>query len=144
MQFINNKMSNQRWHTSPAAPTGGLGHSQTGMCMSDFMMIGWEWRRYYMIEISWIHVSMTLTSDNDLSVTEYPYSMCMLSFMIIGCRKWLRYYTLKFCENTDKHTDNDAVMGITMTSQSPYGGRGNKIVWSNDSLNNIMTLTAVW
>ena len=31
---------NQRWQTSPAAPPGGLGHCQTGMCMSNFMMIG--------------------------------------------------------------------------------------------------------
>ena len=33
------KQGNQRWQTSPAPP-GGLGHCQTGMCMSNFMMIG--------------------------------------------------------------------------------------------------------
>ena len=34
------QQGNQRWQTSPAAPPGGLGHCQTGMCMSNFMMIG--------------------------------------------------------------------------------------------------------
>ena len=34
------QQGNQRWQTSPAAPPGGLGHCHTGMCMSNFMMIG--------------------------------------------------------------------------------------------------------
>ena len=79
------KQGNQRWQTSPAVPPGGLGHCQTGMCMSNFMMIGWEMAEILHIEISWKHVSVTY--DLDL----WP--------------KILRYYTLKFCENTDKHTD---------------------------------------
>ena len=51
----------------------------------------------------------TLTFDlkfwKYLSVTKYPYSMCMLSFMMIGWEMTENYYTLKFCENTDKHTN---------------------------------------
>ena len=47
--------------------------------------------------------------------------------------KWLRYYTLKFCENTDKqthkhtnkHTNTQTDMGITIPRPPPMGGRGN-------------------
>ena len=57
------KQGNQRWQTSPAAPPGGLGHCQTGMCMSNFMMIGWEMAEILHIEISWKHVSVTYDLD---------------------------------------------------------------------------------
>ena len=49
-------------------------------------------------------------------------------------KKWLRYYTLKFCENTDKQTHKHTHKqtnthtnrhGHYNTSPSPYGGRGN-------------------
>ena len=40
--------------------------------------------------------------------------------------KWLRYYTLKFCENTDKHTHKQTHkqtdMGITIPRPPPMGG----------------------
>ena len=43
----------------------------------------------------------------------------------LSVEKWLRYYTLKFCENTDKHTDTQTDRhGHYNTSPSPYGGRG--------------------
>ena len=60
---FNSPQGNQRWQTSPAAPPGGLGHCQTGMCMSNFMMIGWEMAEILHIEISWKHVSVTYDLD---------------------------------------------------------------------------------
>ena len=57
------KQGNQRWQTSPAAPPGGLGHCHTGMCMSNFMMIGWEMAEILHIEISRKHVSVTYDLD---------------------------------------------------------------------------------
>ena len=57
------EQGNQRWQTSPAAPPGGLGHCHTGMCMSNFMMIGWEMAEILHIEISRKHVSVTYDLD---------------------------------------------------------------------------------
>ena len=34
-----------------------------------------------------------------------PRHQCVYQISSWSVEKWLRYYTLKFCENTDKHTD---------------------------------------
>ena len=100
----------------------------------------WEMAEILHIEISWKHVSVTYDLDlwpkilKYLSVTEYPYSMCMLSFMMIG---WEMTEILHFeilrkhgqtNTQTHKHTNTHNTQtnrhGHYNTSPSPYGGRG--------------------
>ena len=80
----------------------------------------------------------TLTFDlkfwKYLSVTVYPYVICMPSFIMIGWEMAEILHILKFCENTDKQTNKHTHKqthkqtnrhGHYNTSPSPYGGRGN-------------------
>ena len=86
----------------------------------------------------------TLTFDlkfwKYLSVTVYPYVICMPSFIMIGwemaeilhieiLRKHGQTHT-----QTDRQTDRH---GHYNTSPSPYGGRGNKIIRNHVLFRNI-------
>ena len=104
-----------------------------------------KWRRYYILKFhgNTFRWPTTLTVDlkfwKYLSVTEYPYSMCMLSFMMIG---WEMTETLHFeilrkhgqththtHTHTNKQTNKQTNRhGHYNTSPSPYGGRGNNLL----------------
>ena len=132
------KQGNQRWQTSPAAPPGGLGHvTRECACQMSWWSVE-KWRRYYILKFrgNTFRWPMTLTFDlkfwKYLSVTVYPYVICMPSFIMIG---WEMAEILHFeilrkhgqtntqtHKHTHKHTDRH---GHYNTSPSPYGGRGN-------------------
>ena len=108
-----------------------------------------KWRRYYILKFhgNTFRWPTTLTFDlkfwKYLSVTEYPYSMCMLSFMMIGWEmtEILHFEILRKHGQTHTHTHTQTKHGQTHThththtqtnrhghyntSPSPYGGRGN-------------------
>ena len=108
------KQGNQRWQTSPAAPPGGLGHCQTGMCMSNFMMIGWEMAEILHIEISWKHVSVTY--DLDL----WPKILKIFEIYDWDITLWNFVKT-----RTNTHTNKQTDMGITIPRPPPMGGEVN-------------------
>ena len=89
-----------------------------------------KWRRYYILKFhgNTFRWPTTLTFDlkfwKYLSVTEYPYSMCMLSFMMIGWEmtEILHFEILRKHGQTNTQTNRH---GHYNTSPSPYGGRGN-------------------
>ena len=128
--LVHLEQGNQRWQTSPAAPPGGLGHCQTGMCMSNFMIIGWEMAEILHIEISWKHVSVTYDLDLWPKIMKIfvshrvPILMCMLSFMMIGWEmtEILHFDILRKHGQTHKHTNTQTDMGITIPRPPPMGG----------------------
>ena len=75
----------------------------------------------------------TLTFDlkfwKYLSVTVYPYVICMPSFIMIGWEmaEILHFEILRKHGQTHKQTDRH---GHYNTSPSPYGGRGNYVCFS--------------
>ena len=81
------QQGNQRWQTSPAAPPGGLGHSPTFWHQS---RISTTIRSRDMAKSTFLTFRRptTLTFDlkfwKYLSVTVYPYVICMPSFIMIG------------------------------------------------------------
>ena len=126
--WIQFKQGNQRWQTSPAAPPGGLGHCQTGMCMSNFMMIGWEMAEILHIEISWKHVSVTYDLDLWPKILKIfvshrvPILNVYVKFHDDRLRNDWDITLWNFCENTDKHTNKQTDMGITIPRPPPMGG----------------------
>ena len=96
-----------------------------------------KWRRYYILKFhgNTFRWPTTLTFDlkfwKYLSVTEYPYSMCMLSFMMIGWEmrnEILHFEILRKHGQTHTHTNKQTNRhGHYNTSPSPYGGRGNYV-----------------
>ena len=119
--FISNK-GNQRWQTSPAAPPGGLGHCHTGMCMSNFMMIGWEMAEILHFEISRKHVSVTYDLDLWPKILVYPYVICMPSFIMIGWEMAEILHFWNFAKIRTTHTNTKTDMGITIPRPPPMGG----------------------
>ena len=126
------KQGNQRWQTSPAAPPGGLGHCQTGMCMSNFMMIGWEMAEILHIEISWKHVSVTYDLDLWPKILKIfvshrvPILNVYVKFHDDRLRNDWDITLWNFAKTrtntqTHKHTNRH---GHYNTSPSPYGGWG--------------------
>ena len=89
-----------------------------------------KWRRYYILKFhgNTFRWPTTLTFDLQfwkyLSVTEYPYSMCMLSFMIIGWEmtEILHFEILLKHGQTHKHTNTQTHMGITIPRPPPMRG----------------------
>ena len=76
----------------------------------------------------------TLTFDlkfwKYLSVTVYPYVICMPSFIMIGWEmaEILHFEILRKHGQTNTHTNKQTHRhGHYNTSPSPYGGRGNKV-----------------
>ena len=132
----NLKQGNQRWQTSPAPP-GGLGHCQTGMCMSNFMMIGWEMAEMLHIEISWKHVSVTYDLDLWPKILKIfvshgvPIRNMYAKFHNDRLRNGWDITLWNFAKtrtNKHKHTNTQTNRhGHYNTSPSPYGGRGNNI-----------------
>ena len=93
-----------------------------------------KWRRYYILKFhgNTFRWPTTLAFDlkfwKYLSVTEYSYSMCMLSFMMIGWEmtEILHFEILRKHGQTHTHTNKQTNRhGHYNTSPSPYGGRGN-------------------
>ena len=109
--------------------------------------------RYGQITFLTFRRPTTLTFDlkfwKYLSVTVYPYVICMPSFIMIGWEmaEILHFEILRKHGQTHKHTNRH---GHYNTSPSPYGGRGNyirklkkedKYFWYNLSLLCIYVLT---
>ena len=132
-----NKQGNQRWQTSPAAPPGGLGHCPTGMCMSNFMMIGWEMAEILHIVISWKHVSVTYDLDLWPKILKIfvSHRVPILNVYVKFHDDRLRndwditlWHFAKTRTNTRTNTHTNTQTnrhGHYNTSPSPYGGRGN-------------------
>ena len=147
-----NQQGNQRWQTSPAAPPGGLGHCHTGMCMSNFMMIGWEMAEILHIEISRKHVSVTYDLDLWPKILKIfvshgvpirnmyakfhndrlrnGWDITLWNFAKTRTNKQTHTHT-----HTNKHTHTQTHRhGHYNTSPSPYGGRGNNNYLSVNNL----------
>ena len=86
--------------------------------------------RYGQITFLTFRRPTTLTFDlkfwKYLSVTVYPYVICMPSFIMIGWEmaEILHFEILRKHGQTHRQTDRH---GHYNTSPSPYGGRGNKL-----------------
>ena len=122
------KQGNQRWQTSPAPP-GGLGHCQTGMCMSNFMMIGWEMAEILHIEISWKHVSVTYDLDLWPKILKIfvshgvPIRNMYAKFHNDRLRNGWDITLWNFAKTrTNTHTNKQTDMGITIPRPPPMGG----------------------
>ena len=93
-----------------------------------------KWRRYYILKFrgNTFRWPMTLTFDlkfwKYLSVTVYPYVICMPSFIMIGWEmaEILHFEILRKHGQTHTHTHTNR-HGHYNTSPSPYGGRGNNL-----------------
>ena len=92
--------------------------------------------RYGQITFLTFRRPTTLTFDlkfwKYLSVTVYPYVICMPSFIMIGWEmaEILHFEILRKHGQTDKHTNKHTDrQGHYNTSPSPYGGRGNYTTW---------------
>ena len=124
------EQGNHRWQTSPAAPPGGLVRRECA-CQISWWSVE-KWRRYYILKFhgNTFRWPTTLTFDlkfwKYLSVTEYPYSMCMLSFMMIGWEmtEILHFEILRKHGQTHKQTD----MGITIPRPPPMGGEVTSLI----------------
>ena len=89
-----------------------------------------KWRRYYILKFhgNTFRWPTTLTFDlkfwKYLSVTEYPYSMCMLSFMMIGWEmtEILHFEILRKHGQKHGQTHKQTDMGITIPRPPPMGG----------------------
>ena len=100
------------------------GHS---MCMSNFMMIGWEMAEILHIEISWKHVSVTYDLDLWPKILKIfvshrvPILNVYVKFHDDRLRNDWDITHWHFAETrTHRH-------GHYNTSPSPYGGRGNNV-----------------
>ena len=97
-----------------------------------------KWRRYYILKFhgNTFRWPTTLTFDlkfwKYLSVTEYPYSMCMLSFMMIGWEMTWDITLWNFAKTRTKTRTNTQTNrhGHYNTSPSPYGGEVITKWWS--------------
>ena len=125
------QQGNQRWQTSPAAPPGGLGHVTRGCaCQISWWSVE-KWRRYYILKFrgNTFRWPMTLTFDlkfwKYLSVTVYPYVICMPSFIMIGWEmaEILHFEILRKHGQTHRQTDRQTDMGITIPRPPPPGAR---------------------
>ena len=128
LETVPYKQGNQRWQTSPAAPPGGLGHCQTGMCMSNFMMIGWEMAEILHIGISRKHVSVTYDLDLWPKILKI-----FVSHRVPILNVYVKFHDDRLRNDWDITHWNFAETqthrhGHYNTSPSPYGGRGNYIV----------------
>ena len=124
------------------APPGGLGHCQTGMCMSNFMMIGWEMAEILHIEISWKHVSVAYDLDLWPKILKIfvSHRVPILNVYVKFHDDRLRndwditlWNFAKTRTNTHTHKQTNKQTnrhGHYNTSPSPYGGRGNKQTWA--------------
>ena len=119
------QQGNQRWQTSPAAPPGGLGHCQTGMCMSNFMMIGWEMAEILHIEISWKHVSVTYDLDLWPKILKI-----FVSHRVPILNVYVKFHDDRLRNDWDitlwnfakTRTNTQTDMGITIPRPPPMGG----------------------
>ena len=123
------KQCNQRWQTSPAAPPGVVGIIFPYILTPIPNLYDHSFPRYGQITFLTFRRPTTLTFDlkfwKYLSVTVYPYVICMPSFIMIG---WEMAEILR--ENTDKQTHKhtntqthkQTDMGITIPRPPPMGG----------------------
>ena len=89
-----------------------------------------KWRRYYILKFRWntFRWPMTLTFDlkfwKYLSVTVYPYVICMPSFIMIGWEmaEILHFEILRKHGQTNTQTHKQTDMGITIPRPPPMGG----------------------
>ena len=116
--------------------TRWVGTCHTGMCMSNFMMIGWEMAEILHIEISRKHVSVTYDLDLWPKILKIfvshgvPIRNMYAKFHNDRLRNGWDITLWNFAKtrtNTDTHTNTQTNRhGHYNTSPSPYGGRGNK------------------
>ena len=106
------KQGNQRWQTSPAVPPGGLGHSPTF----------WHQSRIS-TTIRSRDMAFDLKFWKYLSVTVYPYVICMPSFIMIGWEmaEILHFEILRKHGQTNTQTHKQTDMGITIPRPPPSG-----------------------
>ena len=114
-----------------------------------------KWRRYYILKFrgNTFRWPMTLTFDlkfrKYLSVTVYPYVICMPSFIMIGWEmaEILHFEILRKHGQTHTHTHTHKQTnrhGHYNTSPSPYGGRGNKQTISSTNVTIFIHTSLSW
>ena len=115
--------------------TRWVGTCHTGMCMSNFMMIGWEMAEILHIEISRKHVSVTYDLDLWPKILKIfvshgvPIRNIYAKFHNDRLRNGWDITLWNFAKtrtNTDKHThkhtNKQTDMGITIPRPPPMGG----------------------
>ena len=118
--------------------TRWVGHCQTGMCMSNFMMIGWEMAEILHIEISWKHVSVTYDLDLWPKILKIfvshrvPILNVYVKFHDDRLRNDWDITLWNFAKTrTNTHTNKQTDMGITIPRPPPMGGEvTNKQTWA--------------
>ena len=106
--------------------------------------------RYGQITFLTFRRPTTLTFDlkfwKYLSVTVYPYVICMPSFIMIGWEmaEILHFEILRKHGQTNTHTNTKTDRhGHYNTSPSPYGGRGNHAIGSFSAIWNICLYSVI-
>ena len=114
--------------------TRWVGTCHTGMCMSNFMMIGWEMAEILHIEISRKHVSVTYDLDLWPKILKIfvshgvPIRNMYAKFHNDRLRNGWDITLWNFAKTrTNTQTNRH---GHYNTSPSPYGGRGNNDSWN--------------
>ena len=111
--------------------TRWVGTCHTGMSMSNFMMIGWEMAEILHIEISRKHVSVTYDLDIWPKILKIfvshgvPIRNMYAKFHNDRLRNGWDITLWNFAKtrtNTDKHTNKQTDMGITIPRPPPTGG----------------------
>ena len=142
-----------RWNKAirdgrPRPPRHQVGWDM-GMCMSNFMMIGWEMAEILHIEISWKHVSVTY--DLDL----WPK---ILKIFVSHRVPILNVYVVKFHDDrlrndwditlwnfaktrTNTHTHTQTDMGITIPRPPPMGG---EVVMCYSKTDNLLVMVVLF
>ena len=126
-----NKQGNQRWQTSPAAPPGVVGIIFPYILTQSRISTTNSFPRYGQITFLTFRRPTTLTFDlkfwKYLSVTVYPYVICMPSFIMIGWEMAeILHFEIFAKTRTNKHTNTQTHkqtdMGITIPRPPPMGG----------------------
>ena len=88
-----------------------------------------KWRRYYILKFHGNTFRWPTTLTFDLKFCQYPYSMCMLSFMMIGWEmtEILHFEILRKHGQTRTHTQTHKQTDMGITIPRPLWGRGNNI-----------------
>ena len=122
------QQGNQRWQTSPAAPPGVVGIIFPYILTPIPNLYDHSFPRYGQITFLTFRRPTTLTFDlkfwKYLSVTVYPYVICMPSFIMIGWEmaEILHFEILRKHRQTNTQTHKQTDMGITIRRSPPMGG----------------------
>ena len=118
--------------------TRWVGTCHTGMCMSNFMMIGWEMAEILHIEISRKHVSVTYDLDLWPKILKIfvshgvPIRNMYAKFHNDRLRNGWDITLWNFAKTrTNTHTHTQTDMGITIPRPPPMGGEVKINGWIN-------------